>query len=193
VIQFWADDDKVQAGSCTNLRWHVENVSAVFFDGTSTVGDGSAEICPCTAETHTLTVRLADGTEESRSTTVDVKGSCAPEEPDDTTAPDPPVQLKPLDGQEFSCVGGLMLRWDAASDPSGIKEYRIKMERHSGDNNWQEVADSPWKGLKGTEFEYKATDGLECGWYYRWRIRAVDKAGNVGPYSGWFEFTVLLG
>jgi hypothetical protein len=78
-----------------------------------------------------------------------------------------------------------MLRWEEVSDPSGISEYRVQVERHAGDENWQKVAGSPWKGLTETEL---LLEELECGWYYRWRVRAVDGANNVGPFSGWFEF-----
>jgi hypothetical protein len=81
-----------------------------------------------------------------------------------------------------------MLRWGAVSDPSGIAEYRVQVERHAGDENWQPLADSPWRGLGVVELEID----VECGWFYRWRVRAVDGAGNAGPFSDWFEFTVSL-
>jgi hypothetical protein len=36
------------------------------------------------------------------------------------------------------------------------------------------------------------TAWFECGWIYRWRVRAVDDVGNVGGWSGWSQFTVTL-
>jgi hypothetical protein len=33
---------------------------------------------------------------------------------------------------------------------------------------------------------------VECGWYYRWRVRAVNGAGLAGEWSGWFLFTITL-
>jgi hypothetical protein len=81
-----------------------------------------------------------------------------------------------------------MLRWSPVTDPSGIGEYRVQVERHSGDSNWQTVAGSPWTGLAAPELELD----VECGWYYRWRVRAVDGAGNAGPFSTWFRFTDWL-
>jgi hypothetical protein len=96
--------------------------------------------------------------------------------------------MKPTNGQEFSCEPKVMLRWAEVSDPSGIAEYRIQVERHSGDNNWTPVAGSPFTGL--TMMAKELT--IECGWYYRWRVRAIDGAGNAGPFSGWFLFTDWL-
>ena len=106
----------------------------------------------------------------------------------DTSPPPAPLQFKPLDGETFDCIASVMLRWDSVPDPSGIAGYRVQVERHAGDENWQPVAGSPWTGLDGTELEID----VECGWFYRWRVRAVDGAGNAGSFSSWFEFTVLL-
>ncbi|MBN1428947.1 MAG: hypothetical protein JXB07_11225 [Anaerolineae bacterium] len=200
VIQFGANSDTVDAGSCTTISWHVENAQAVAYDGTAVGPDGySPTYCPCAAETHTLTVTGLNGAVETRSFTIQVNGSCAPPPPPDdptdpppppadTTPPAPPAQLKPTNGQEFACVPKVMLRWQAASDPSEISEYRIQVERHSGDNNWKPVSGSPFQGITALEKELS----IECGWYYRWRVLAVDGAGNVGNYSGWFMFTDWL-
>jgi hypothetical protein len=195
VIDFWADAEQVNAGSCIKVHWHVENVQAVFFNGAGVSGQGSHETCPCSDETHTLAVDLTDGSQEQRFITIHVNGSCVtptptpiPTPPSDITPPPAPSPLKPLNEAELGCVPKVMLRWDSVSDPSGIAEYRVQVERHAGDENWQPVAGSPWTGLTETELEID----VECGWYYRWRVRAVDGAANGGPFSGWFEFTVTL-
>lgn len=106
----------------------------------------------------------------------------------DTAPPPAPNQLKPLNGQNMGCVGSLMLRWDAVSDSSGIAQYQVELQRHSGDNNWQAAPGSVFTGIGGTEKEIS----VECGWEYRWRVRAVDGSGNTGNWSGWFTFTVPL-
>jgi hypothetical protein len=76
----------------------------------------------------------------------------------------------------------------APLDSSGIAKYRVRAERSSGDGNWQQLEGSPWRGMTAPEFELE----IEPGWTYRWRVRAVDGAGNKGPHSDWFEFTVTL-
>jgi hypothetical protein len=38
----------------------------------------------------------------------------------------------------------------------------------------------------------KASIQVECGWYYRWRVRARDGAGNSSVWSNWATFSVTL-
>ncbi|MBN1180354.1 MAG: hypothetical protein JXD18_14170 [Anaerolineae bacterium] len=185
VIEFWADSEQVAAGSCTTLHWRVEQVQGVFFDDYGVTGEETRQVCPCADETHTLRVILNDGSEEQRSITIHVTGSCAPA---DSVGPAAPAQLKPLDEEAFACIPDTILRWSAASDPSGVAEYRVEVQRHAGDNNWQPVTGSPWTGVSALELLVD----VECGWYYRWRVQAVDGVGNVGSFSGWFRFDVLL-
>jgi hypothetical protein len=107
----------------------------------------------------------------------------------DTTAPPPPSPISPTGDQVLSCVSQAKLAWNAVSDPSGIDEYRVQVERHSGDNNWQPISGSPFRNLSSTSLNVS----VECGWYFRWRVRAVDGAGNVGSFSSWAYFAVTLG
>ncbi len=73
-------------------------------------------------------------------------------------------------------------------DESGIEEYQVQVQRHSGDNNWQDVSGSTFSvGDKQMNLS------VECGWYYRFRVRAVDGVGNVGDWSGWSGFAITLG
>jgi hypothetical protein len=74
------------------------------------------------------------------------------------------------------------------SDKSGISQYQVSVQRHSGDNNWKDIPGSVFSGISGK----KKSVSVECGWYYRWRVLAVDGAGNTGPWSGWWAFTIIL-
>ncbi len=189
IIQFWVDADQIIAGSCTNLRWHVENVEGVYMDGEGTTGDGYRTICPCSDETHTLTVQLRGGGQEQREITVRVTGSCAPPTaPADTTPPPAPRQSSPNPDEVLPCAGQVTLHWYPVTDPSGISQYQVQVDQHWGDFNWQPMPDSPWEGLGAAQL----TIDVQCGWYYRWRVRAVDGANNVGPFSPRWAFAVTL-
>jgi hypothetical protein len=109
--------------------------------------------------------------------------------PRDEQAPAAPAPTSPTGNPTLGCAGQVSLVWNPASDPSGIGEYRVEVQRHSGDNNWQSVSGSPWVGVGGTSLSVP----VECGWYYRWRVLAVDGAGNVGSFSSWAAFAVTLG
>jgi hypothetical protein len=64
----------------------------------------------------------------------------------------------------------------------------VNVQRSSDNTNWTNVAYSPILGLtdKTTQIQ------TECGWYYRWQVRAVDGAGNQGEWSPWSYFTIIL-
>jgi hypothetical protein len=80
------------------------------------------------------------------------------------------------------------LDWDAVSDPSGIAGYRVQVEQEITAGNWDPVSGSPWTSLSVTELELT----LDCGGVYRWRVRAIDGAGNESDFSAWAEFGVNL-
>ena len=98
--------------------------------------------------------------------------------PADTTAPPAPVLLKPLDGSTVDPYATIVLRWSPVSDPSGIAEYLVRVERHIGDANWEALEDSPWRGLTAPELELET----EPAWTYRAR---------AGCGRGWKPWPLL--
>jgi hypothetical protein len=200
VINFWAEPNPLQAGACFTLYWQVENVAKIVFGGIEQKFEGSYSDCLCQAERYSLTITHTDGTEEIRYTDIEVTGTCAtptftptatftPSPVPDTIPPPAPQQLKPSNGGDLGCVAGTALRWTAPNDPSGISEYQVEVQRHPGDNNWQSAGGSPFTGLGELEKEIN----VECGYQYRWRVRAIDGAANTGDWSSWFTFNVPLG
>lgn len=191
VIDFWADPGEINAGGRFTVYWHVENVSTVIFGGLEQPFDGSYSDELCASERYTLTVIHDDGTEEKRAVDITVQGACVTPTftpVPDTTPPPIPNQLKPINGSDLGCISDLMMRWDAVVDPSGISEYQIEVQRHPGNNQWIISPGSPFTGIGDTERIFST----ECGWEYRWRIRAIDGVGNVGNWSGWFSFIIPL-
>jgi hypothetical protein len=193
VINYWAEPEEIEAGDCTTIYWEVRNVNMVEFGGSVQEFSGSYHDCMCETQTYPMTVTYLDGTSETFRVTINVSGVCETPDPPtpvpDTTGPDAPTLLKPVDGEDLACTPSVMLRWSEADDPSGVSEYRVQVERHSGDNNWQSVSGSVFKGITQLEKEIS----VECGWYYRFRVRAIDGEGNLGDWSGWFTFADLLG
>lgn len=196
VINFWAEPADIQAGECTKIKWHVENVQRVVFGGAEQQFDGSFGACLCDDELYTLRTTLNDGSEDVRDVTVRVSGTCAtpePEEPppppEDKTPPPPPAPAVPANGLTLSCRSYQALNWLPVSDPSGIEGYYVQVQRHSGDNNWKDISGSIFRNIQGKSLQIS----VECGWYYRWRVQAKDNANNVSSWSSWSTFTVTLG
>ena len=188
-IQFWADPETIEAGSCTDIKWHVENVKQVIFGGAEQAFDGTYQDCLCKNQTYTLTIINQDETEEKRKLNITVTGSCETPEPEQDTSPPPaPVQAVPANGLSLDCKPNQNLVWKPVNDESGISQYQVQAQRHSGDNNWTDIPGSVFNGISGKQQNIS----VECGWYYRWRVRAVDGKGNVGPWSGWWTFAIAL-
>ncbi len=197
TIRFWADPQQIAAGDCTTIRWQVEDASRVIFEGAEQPLTGALRDCLCENKLYTLRVFNLDGTEERRTLEVRVTGSCVtpqppvpppPSPPADTTPPPVPTPFAPADGLLIAGKASQSMAWLPVDDPSGIAEYRVEVQRHSGDNNWQLAPGGSITGLRVKE----ATISVECGWYYRWRVRAVDGAGNISPWSGWSHFDINL-
>ena len=82
-----------------------------------------------------------------------------------------------------------VLTWLPVSDPSGIAEYQVQVQRSTDHVTWSSTAGSPITGL-----DVKTTTiDTECGWIYRWRVRAADGAGNMSGWSDWSTFSIILG
>ncbi|MEW6404529.1 MAG: Ig-like domain-containing protein [Chloroflexota bacterium] len=187
VVQFWAEPAEIEAGACTSIRWHVENVQKVVFGGIDQPFDGSYEDCLCADQRYTLTVTHADGSEEKPQVDIRVNGACITPTVPDTTPPPVPSHAVPADGLSIACKASQGLAWLPVDDPSGIARYEVQVQRHSGDNNWQ---DAPSGQISVSD--KTTTVPVECGWYYRWRVRAVDGAGNASGWSGWSQFSITL-
>lgn len=71
VIVFAADESTIPPGECTHVRWHVENVRAVYYENQAAFGDGSKEEClRDEADSYALTVIFGDGQTKIYTTTV---------------------------------------------------------------------------------------------------------------------------
>lgn len=190
VVQFWAEPAGIQAGACTTIRWHVENVSRVVFGGLEQPFDGSYQACLCSDERYTLTVVHLDGSEERRSIEIAVSGSCvtetSPPPPQDTTPPPVPGPSVPENGLVLSCRTSQTLAWLPVVDPSGIAGYYVKLEQEVTKGNW--VSAGGYGPVSGKQ----VTATVSCGGIYRWMVRAEDGAGNVSGWSSPSYFSINI-
>lgn len=188
-VRFWASPTQIQADSCTTIYWQAKNVSTLIFGGTTQPFEGSFDACLCGDARYTLTINHLDGSQELRTVHVSVTGNCTTPIDPDTTPPPIPQPFVPAHNLTLSCRATQDLVWVPVDDPSGIAEYQVQVQRHSGNNLWRDITGSMFTDLVGKE----TTIPVGCGWYYRWRVRAVDGAGNSSEWSDWFMFTITIG
>ncbi len=179
VIGFTADALSVRPEECTTLRWSVENADQVFLyggeyggpPGFGVVGNDSRPACPLETQTYTLRV-FRDGGVTERTVTVTIA---------DVTPPPAPVLLSPVDRMYLPCAQLVTLTWAAVSDASGISRYEWGLEFAPDYESFEAFS-------SGATTDTSVTVPVPgCGGY-RWRVRAVDGAGNVGAYATPEEF-----
>lgn len=71
-----ADHNPIGYKDCTTIRWDVENISQVYFEGQGVTGHDSREVCPGRTTTYTLLVVLLDNTQRTYTITINVEAVC---------------------------------------------------------------------------------------------------------------------
>lgn len=73
VLNFYADQNRISHGSCTDLHWGIENVKELYLDGRGVRGFDKTKICPGTTTTYTMRIVLKDGSSIERHVVVQVE------------------------------------------------------------------------------------------------------------------------
>ena len=187
LVNFWAEPSELNAGECTSIRWHAENVTSLIFGGVEQPLDGSYGDCLCTTQRYSLTVNYLDGSTEKKQITIPVSGECETPTPEDDGPPDAPDLQVPDNGASIGCKANQSLVWLPVNDMNGIDSYKVEVQKSSNGSSWSAAPGSPITvSTKSTSI------AVECGYYYRWHVRAVDGAGNTGSYSSWSKFSITL-
>jgi hypothetical protein len=101
--------------------------------------------------------------------------------------------IAPNDGDGFSCMyspsgysSTVDFIWSEVTDPSEIERYEWVLELV--DDGATEVASNSTTNTSHSESVGCSDDYMSEE--YRWRVRAVDGAGNIGPYSDYYSFFI---
>lgn len=83
-----ADQNPIGYHSCTTIRWDVDNIREVYFEGQPVTGHDSRQVCPTATQTYTLLLILLNGTQQTHTITINVTGTCGNEicEPDENSS-----------------------------------------------------------------------------------------------------------
>jgi hypothetical protein len=96
-----------------------------------------------------------------------------------TPSPEPLSTPEPIaPSGNYSCRSTIFLEWNSVYHPNGIAYYE-----------W--VVEGPGVTESGTTTDVQEEYFLpSCSAAYRWRVRAVDNIGTIGPYTEWIDFTL---
>ncbi len=99
----------------------------------------------------------------------------------DTTPPTAPASLTATAAGSTA----ISLTWSAATDNVGVTSYRVERCQGASCTTFAQIATPA-----GTSY---SDSGLVAGTTYRYRVRATDAAGNLGPYSAIASATTSAG
>lgn len=179
AVTFYAVPASITPPDCSTLHWEVDNVKSVRLDGEGVNGHGTRTVCPTATTTYHLRVKFNDDSIAEYPATITVNAYT------DQTPPPSPLPLSPIDNEAIE--SSVTLAWAAVSDPSGIDRYEWVLE---------EERISPTIGFVIVESGSTSAQTVAPVAYiqnhvrYRWRVRAVDGANNIGPYS---TYTIFRG
>ncbi len=71
-----ADKNPIAYGDCTNIKWDVDNVQSVYFEGQGVGGHDSRQVCPDQTTTYSLLVIASDGSRHPFQITLNVQAVC---------------------------------------------------------------------------------------------------------------------
>jgi hypothetical protein len=117
-----------------------------------------------------------------------------PSEPTvDLTAPAIPTQLTPSPNTTFNHYPrNTTLAWASVADPSGPVTYRVEVQYCQGN------VYSPYNCVTRSDWCTGALSGTTCNFGFvgaqpgRWRVQAVDNAGNHSAYGDWSTFAFSI-
>ena len=187
AVSFAASPNPLERSQCTTVRWDVDNVQAAYVFGgqwgASAVfvpNHSYQSACPAADTAYTLRIVIASGTRDYPLTVRVV----------DTTAPPVPVPYAPNGSTCLDCTSppppSPTFQWGGVSDASGILRYEWRLYTYGGGCQFCTLynlvatgtstsTSAPWSGV------YRNVD-------YFWQVRAIDGAGNAGPYSALMQF-----
>ncbi len=118
-INLRADSNWISPGQCTNIRWGIDNISAIFFiDGSSSQGVGGHDVrtvCPTVTTTYILRVLPGGGSQVDFPITINVTGQ-APR-------PGPTINRFSVDRNEIGLGECVRLEW-RAENADGVNLFR---------------------------------------------------------------------
>ena len=102
----------------------------------------------------------------------------------DTTPPPAPELLGPTTGSTYTAhVMGVTFDWTDVADASGIAAYHLQLSPNPAFDQSQAVGlFSWWEPWLPTSIAVKGFSISEARTWY-WRVRALDRANNLGPWS----------
>lgn len=182
TINFSADNDTLEAGDCTYLRWQVENAQTVTLNGTTVQSVDARQVCPTQTTSYTLRAS-GGGVEKSETITISV---IIPQVKDTTGPVISSITITPNLIYDNPSCGANRAQVKAAiqDDGSGVKRVDIYYQVITGETGAMVSLKMNGNENEGYYFylgqeELSRSLALYGGGTVRVYLIAVDKDGNT--------------
>lgn len=170
-VSFVANPTSIQAGQCTTLRWDVDGVREIYFEGAGVTGHEERELCNLSANTtFVLHVIFQDGSARDYTASVAVTGAPPPPPPPaggQGQQGDPPAAPTNCRVSEVTAHHVLM-QWEHSGGAGGFNIYITRTQRVASAGGQARVA---------------PVDNLNAGTRYHIDVRAFNVFGE-SPFNG---------
>ena len=172
TISFWADQNQIEQGNCTDLNWNVQHADSVLLDGKAVYAGGSQQVCPSQSTTYTLAASSKAGQKQE---SLNISVSSPP--PADQ---DPPVITNISHTPDkiwnfYTCGADSFSVSASVSDASSLSDVSIRFRVVKGgeSGSWVECS------LSGSGGNYQITIGPN------------DLKQSMAKYRGLVEYTIF--
>jgi hypothetical protein len=141
-VNFTANPTSIQAGGCTTVRWDVEGVREVYFEGAGVTGHEERQMCPGQTTTYTLHVLFTDGSTQDYTATVNVSGVVEGPPPSEGGGGQPDLVVTgsfsepAVQGQPFTASVTVTNRGDGAAGAFTVRWHFAPAAAGLADCNW---------------------------------------------------------
>lgn len=187
IVRLSLEPDVIERGDRTELCYATRNATRITLRTNSepartlnAPGD-CLIISPRTSTRYELTAFNAQGATTQASVRLEVRVP-------DTTPPPTPQGIAPISDASL-CDVPPVLRWSNVSDPSAPVRYRIRVERQRFDERQNEFWEPMQRDVVSESQLGLSQDIVDSSYRFRWRVSAIDQAGNESAPSQWYTFT----
>jgi hypothetical protein len=198
ILRFAASPASIEAGGTARLCYALAEAVEAEIRPPPDAGEVTAQpqqcvsVRPTSTLTYTLRVIGLDGGAVERQATVTVTQP-------DRQPPPPPQRLTPgstqaANPQAASTCPRVVASWTRVTDPSAPVEYEVVLQ-HQRDRAWRALHRARTRTTSadfGDPLGAAMQGGGEGSHVFRWTVRAIDAAGNIGEFAPMRYFSCIV-
>ncbi|MEM9214671.1 MAG: choice-of-anchor D domain-containing protein [Cyanobacteria bacterium P01_F01_bin.150] len=114
----------------------------------------------------------------------------------DSEPPPTPEAIAPTGSSPTYCNSSVVLKWQSVTDNGGPVSYEVNLQRQdiASSDTGAIKPSSTWTAISServSQTSLNISSAAQSPHLYRWRVQAIDAAGNTSTPTGWNEFLCI--